>query len=114
MLSRLASKKNARVNAGQCPHHLSAWPKLSFSHNPAAESSAAANASTAQASQPSTSGSTSPMRTRSGKRLVAPIAEGMKAVKAKLGAGRRGKKTPAEEPAVAGPSTSVQAVAEYV
>ncbi|KAJ8501807.1 hypothetical protein ONZ51_g385 [Trametes cubensis] len=92
MLSRLASKKNARVNA--------------------AESSAAANASTAQASQPTTSGSTSPMRTRSGKRLVAPIAEGMKAVKAKLGAGRRGKKAPTEEPAVAGPSTSVQAVAE--
>ncbi|KAI0327457.1 hypothetical protein GY45DRAFT_1129203 [Cubamyces sp. BRFM 1775] len=91
MLSRLAAKKNARVNA--------------------AESSTPANTSNAQASQPSTSGSTSPMRTRSGKRLVTPIAEGVKAVKAKLGAGRRGNKAAVEAPVVAGPSTSVPATA---
>ncbi|KAI0821741.1 hypothetical protein BC628DRAFT_794954 [Trametes gibbosa] len=90
MFSMKSSKKNTRATA--------------------AAGASAAGPSTNQTPQPPAPSAPSPMRTRSGK-ILTPIAEGVKTVRAKLAAGRRGKKAPAEAPAGAEASTTAQAVA---
>ncbi|KAH9847106.1 hypothetical protein C2E23DRAFT_863599 [Lenzites betulinus] len=90
MFSALTSKKTTRANS--------------------AVGSSAAGPSTSQPLQPPAPSTRSPMRTRSGK-ILAPIAEGVKTVRAKLAGGRRSKKAPAEAPEGAEASTSAQAVA---
>ncbi|CDO73871.1 hypothetical protein BN946_scf185016.g28 [Trametes cinnabarina] len=95
MLSRLASSKRAtRSAAGPSSAIPLARNTLSLTtFAPTSAASSAATTSTNPAPQPSTS-SFSPMRTRSGKRLIAPIAESVKAVKSKLTGNRRGTKAP--------------------
>ncbi|OSC98626.1 hypothetical protein PYCCODRAFT_1480518 [Trametes coccinea BRFM310] len=79
MLSRLGSKRTTR--------------------RAAAASSSAARDSAVPETQPSTSSSFSPMRTRSGKLLIAPLADTVKTVKSKLTRGRRAAQAPETAPA---------------
>ncbi|KAI0631520.1 hypothetical protein C8Q77DRAFT_1074578 [Trametes polyzona] len=90
MFSNRASKSSTRGQAAAAP--------------------SAAGPSTNQTPPPSTPSAPSPMRTRSG-RILAPIAEGVKAVRSKLTGGRRAPKATANAPTGAEASTSAQAEA---